>query len=130
MTNKNGRKGNNVGVGLVAVGAALAAGYYFYVSGNAKKNRKIVGSWAINLKDEVLNKARNIKDGLNKESLLNIIDEVAANYYVAKNATKEDVQALVSELKQNWSKVLGELKNTKKSIKIVKSKAKAKKDNS
>ena len=129
MTNKKIEKVSNTGtgVGIVAVGAALAAGYYFYMSKNAKKNRKMVEGWAVSLKDEVMEKAKTIKDSLNKESLVNIIDEVAENYYTAKNVTKEDVTALVNELKQNWSKVVEELKNSKKSISSAKTKSKVKK---
>jgi hypothetical protein len=136
MTNKNEKGvsnsniGNNVGVGLVAVGAALAAGYYFYMSDNAKKNRKMVAEWATSLKDEVMDKAKTLKDNVTKESLASIIDEVAQTYYTAKNVSKEEVMEAVKELKDNWSKVLDELKNSKKTVKSAVSKVKTKKKTS
>ncbi|MEQ1499784.1 MAG: hypothetical protein ABL917_00215 [Parcubacteria group bacterium] len=115
-----------MGIGLVAVGAALAAGYYFYVSDNAKKNRKMVASWATSMKDEIMDKANDLKEGLNKESLMGVIDEVAKNYYMAKNVTKEDVGMVVKELKDNWSRVMEELKESKKTAQTKISKVKKK----
>jgi hypothetical protein len=129
MANKN--KKNGGGMGIVAAGAAIAAGYYFYLSKNAKKNRKIVATWATNLKDDVLDKAETLKENLNRDSLIGIIDEIAETYYTAKNVRKEDVKEAVDELKENWEKVLKELKSgTSKPIKAVGTKAKARKKDS
>jgi DNA-binding Lrp family transcriptional regulator len=122
----NGEKssGVNVGAGLVAVGTAIVAGYYFYVSDNAKKHRKMVTGWAVDLKSEVLDKARSLKENLDKESLLRLIDEVAETYYTVKNVSKDEVGKAVTELKENWSKVIEELKKSKKSVKSVASRSK------
>ncbi len=125
MANKN--KESNFGLGLAATGAAIAAGYYFYLSKNSKKNRKIVADWATNLKDDVLSKAETLKSNLNRKTLINIIDEVAETYYTAKNVSREDVKVAAEELKENLSKVLEELKNTSKPIKAIGTKAKARK---
>ncbi len=123
---KNNKDGSGVGVGagLVAVGTAIAAGYYFYVSDNAEKHRKVVADWATDLKDEVMDKADTLKENLNRETLLGLIDEVAETYYMAKSVSKEDVGAAVKELKDNWAKVVDELKSQKKALK---SRAKGKK---
>lgn len=122
--------GMGIGTGLVAAGAALAAGYYFYMSDDAKKHRKMLVHWATDLKEEIMDKAEALKENLNRESLMGIIDDVAETYYTAKNVSKEDVMQAVDELKENWSKVMEELKKSKKksvsSIKSVGSKAKLK----
>ncbi len=128
-SNKNNKtkqkgRGAEIGAGLAAVGAALAAGYYFYVSDNAKKNRKMVADWAVDLKGDVLAKAKTLKSNLNKESLMDAIDEVAQTYYTAKNINKKDVGNAVKELKDNWSKVIAELKKNKKTMKTIASKSK------
>lgn len=107
-----------MGAGLLATGAALAAGYYFYMSKDAKKHRKIVAEWASSLKDEIMKQAEALKENLNQESLMAIIDQVAETYYTAKNVSREDVMQAVEELKLNWSDVLEELKKSGKKVAV------------
>lgn len=121
-SNKNidkdkGGDGVAIGAGIVTVGAALAAGYYFYMSKDAKKHRKIAAEWASDLKNDILEKAQNLKENLNQETLVQIMDEVAKTYYTAKNVSKEEVLQAVEELKQNWTSVLEELNKNKSETK-------------
>jgi hypothetical protein len=50
-----------VGAGLAALAAAGAAGYYFYGSKDAGKNRKKAGAWANKMKSDVVKAAKKAK---------------------------------------------------------------------
>ena len=94
-----------------AAAAAAAAGYYFYASSSAKKNRKLAAKWASELKDDVMKKAKDIK-GLNKQSMMAIVDGVAKAYKGVSNLDQTDIMNAATELKDNWQKLREELKQT------------------
>lgn len=119
MKNKKEESGGvGLGAGIVAGAAALAAGYYFYVSKDAKKNRQIIVEWATSLKDDVTEKISSIGDSINQESVMGVIDEVAKIYYTTKGVAKEDVMQAVQELKNNWQELTKGVKGAKATPKL------------
>lgn len=109
--NENGKVNKGVGAGaVIGVGAALAAGYYFYMSKDAKKHRKLVADWANDLKDDVSAKMAELGENLNQENIMKVIDQVAEVYYTTRSVAKEDVGRVVGELKENWAKLVEEMK--------------------
>ena len=107
-TNKTTKK---ITVGLVASGAAAAAGYYFYGSPEAKSHRKIAAKWAAHLKDEVIKEVKNLKRPDSK-SIATIVDHVAGKYNPAHPASTKDLKRAAKELKANWKTLELETKRT------------------
>ena len=96
---------------LLASAAAAAAGYYFYASKNAKKNRKVVADWANDLKKDVVQKAKQLKN-LDRDALLGIVDGVTKAYSGVRSLDRKDLARAADELKDNWQKLRAELNQT------------------
>jgi hypothetical protein len=101
MADKKTKVALGVAAGLIATGAA---GYYFFASKKAKKNRKIAASWADSLKRDAEKKIKLLKS-LDKTAVTEVIESVAAAYRGAGKVSKKDLSAAVSELKKNWQKL-------------------------
>jgi len=115
-TTKRGKKGAGkmavkIGAGLVAAGAAAAAGYYFYGSKNAKKHRKIAAKWATSMKNEVVKEAKRLENASPK-AFAAVVDRVAKTYQGARSIKAEDVKRAANELKANWDMIQRETKRT------------------
>jgi hypothetical protein len=117
--------GLGVGTGLLAGAAAIAAGYYFYASKDAKKHRQIAAKWAADLKDDVIKEAKKLKK-IDKEALLGAIDKASEIYHTGKNIDRTDVAEAVKELKDNWQELAKEMKTNTRAL-IKKSKESSKK---
>lgn len=123
-TTNLGKNAMKIGAGLVAAGAAAAAGYYFYGSKNAKKHRKIAAKWATDMQKEVLKEAKNLKN-VSPEKLAVIVDRVAKTYRGARSVKAADVKRAANELKANWEMVKRETKRTvRKTVSRAKARAK------
>lgn len=109
-----------IGAGVLASAAALAAGYYFYASKDAKNHRKIAVKWAGGLKAEVLKEAQKIKK-LGKAPVMQAVDKAVKVYAAAQGIDKQDVAAAAKELKNNWQNLVAEVsKNVKGSVSSAK----------
>lgn len=107
MANK---KQMGVGAGMLAAATAgVAAGYYFYASKDAKKNRKVAAKWAGDLKSDVVKQAKKVQD-LDRAQMLAIIDQAATTYETVRSLNRADLSRAVKELKSNWQNVVGEAK--------------------
>lgn len=105
-----------IGAGLAAAGAALATGFYFYKSANAKEHRKIAAKWAADMKKGVLEEAKKLKD-VDSKKVAVIVDRIAKSYQAAREINPADVKRAAAELKANWVVVQREAKGTvRKSI--------------
>jgi len=121
-----------LGLGALAVTAAgVAAGYYFYASKDAKKNRRIAAKWAVDMKDEVVEQAKKAKN-INKAQLVKIIDNAAGAYETVRSVDRRDLANAARELKMNWREIADELRgavssaqaSAKKGVKSAKKTAK------
>ncbi len=118
------KRNSALGAGALAAGAALAAGYYFYGSKDAKKHRKAAEKWANDLKKDV---AREIKDleKVSKKDVTRIVNQAAKSYAALSELDTSDVMAAAKELKDNWETLTDEVtKKTKKTTKKARSTAK------
>lgn len=124
MASKKTKKGNGskVGTGLAIGALAMAAGYYFYASKDAKKNRRIAAKWATDMKAEVLEKAENMKS-MDKAKIAAAVDTVARAYKSAKNVDGKDLARAAKELKTNWKEIVQELSGPVKTAKKAAKKA-------
>ncbi len=93
-----------VGVGLGAAAVAAAGAYFLYGSKSAAKNRKVVKSWALKAKAEVLEKLEDAQEMTQKE-YDDLIKSVSGAYAGAKNASKKDLIEFSKEMKDHWKAI-------------------------
>jgi hypothetical protein len=117
-----------IGIGLSTAAVAAASAYFLYGSKSAAKNRKVVKSWALKAKAEVLEKLEDASEMSQKEYDA-LIKSVSGAYAGAKNASKKDILEFSKEMKDHWKqieKAAAPLKKTAKTAtKTVKKEAKA-----
>lgn len=116
----------SIGVGLTAAAVAAAGAYFLYGSKNADKNRKIVKSWALKAKADVLERLEEAKE-MTADEYEDLINNVVGIYSGVKGATKVDVKAFKEEMMDHWSQIeknsLPKKKALKKAVKKVVKKA-------
>ena len=93
-----------VGVGLGAAAAAAAGAYFLYGSKSAAKNRKVVKSWALKAKAEVLEKIEDAQE-MTQNEYEQLIKSVSGAYAGAKNASKKDILEFSKEMKDHWKSI-------------------------
>jgi len=90
-----------IGVGLTTAAVAAASAYFLYGSKSAPKNRKVVKSWVLKAKGEVLEvleKANKITE----DEFHAVVDTVVGAYGTAQKISKKDLQEFKEEMKDNW----------------------------
>ncbi len=101
-----------IGAGVLAAAGAAAAGFYFYGSKDASKNRKKSAKWALEMKNQVMKEAKKqskIVAKLDKQAMAVIVDRATKAYEGMRNVRKEELLAAATELKQNWKEIQAEL---------------------
>ena len=95
--------------GVLAAAALAAAGYYFYASKNAKKNRLVAAKWAVDMKRDVVKRARALKN-VDRAAVAAIVEQSARAYKGIRGLDRGEVERAAKELKKNWQKIAAELK--------------------
>jgi len=95
--------------GVLAAAALAAAGYYFYASKNAKKNRLVAAKWAVDMKRDVVKRARALKN-VDRAAVAAIVEQSARAYKGIRGLDRGEVERAAKELKKNWQKIARELK--------------------
>lgn len=117
-----------IGIGLSTAAVAAASAYFLYGSKSAAKNRKVVKSWALKAKAEVLEKLEDAQE-MTQAEYDQLIKSVSGAYTGAKNASKKDIMEFSKEMKDHWKsieKAAAPLKkDAKKATATVKGEAKA-----
>lgn len=115
-----------IGIGLTTAAVSAAGAFFLYGSNNASKNRKVVKSWVLMAKAEVL-EALEEAEHMTKEEYESVVDGVMGAYGTLKNTSKTDLNTFQKEMKEHWKgiekngkKVLHKV--TKKVVKKVTSK--------
>lgn len=98
LTNK---QAIGLGLGITAAVAAAAGSFFLYGSKNAAKNRKLVKSWALKAKAEVLEGLETAKN-MSQEEYEQLIEAVAGTYMTAKAASKTELADFKKEMKDHW----------------------------
>ena len=93
-----------VGIGLGAAAVAAAGAYFLYGSKSAAKNRKVVKSWALKAKAEVLEKLEDAQE-MTQAEYDQLIKSVSGAYTGAKNASKKDIMEFSKEMKDHWKSI-------------------------
>lgn len=117
-----------LGVGLTAAAVAAAGTYFLYGSKGASKNRKVVKSWALKAKAEVLERLEGAKE-MSREEYEQLIETVGTTYAQVKEASKMDISTFKKEMKDYWNKIEKTAAPKKKAVKkaVVKKTAAVKK---
>jgi len=108
----------SIGVGLTAAAVAAAGAFFLAGSKNAAKNRKVVKSWMLKAKAEVL-------EGLEKAQQMSqaeyeaLIEQVGTAYAGLESASKTDIAGFKKEMKEHWQKIAKSAAPKKKSAKKV-----------
>lgn len=102
-------KKGRLGKGVLAAAALAAAGYYFYASKDAKKNRQAAAKWAVELKRDVVKRAKSLKN-VDRAAVAAIVEQSARAYKGVRELDRGEVERAAKELKQNWQKIAKELK--------------------
>ncbi len=103
--NKKGK----LGAGVLAAAALAAAGYYFYASKDAKKNRQVAAKWAGDFKKDVVKRAKALKK-IDRAAVAAIVEQSARAYKGVRNLDRTEIERAAKELKNNWQKIARELK--------------------
>lgn len=93
-----------IGVGLTAAVAAAAGSYFLYGSKNAAKNRKLVKSWTLKAKAEVLEALEQAKE-MSKDEYDSLIATVAGAYAGVQNVSKSELANFTKEMKEHWQNI-------------------------
>ena len=109
------RVAEGIGAGIAVVGAAAAAGYYFYASDKAKQHRKVAAKWATEMKNEVIKDSKRLQ-AVSPKTVATIVDAVAQTYRDVKNIDAKELKKASRELKSNWKKIKDEAGKSKKQI--------------
>ena len=91
---KGAKTGVAVGLGVAA--AVASAGYYFFGSKSADKNRKVAVKWAHNLKADVVKGARKLKK-LDQKAYATIVDQATKAYSSVKSIHPADLKNAAME---------------------------------
>jgi hypothetical protein len=118
---KKDEGGGGFAIGLAAVAATAAAGYFLYGK-DGEKNRKKLKGWMVKAKGEAIEKIEKLKS-VDEVKYHAIIDSVGKKYCKAKNIDNEDVEALMADLKKHWAKIQKDIEPAKKKAKTTAKKA-------
>jgi hypothetical protein len=100
----------SLGVSLTTAAVAAAGTYFLYGSKNSTKNRKMVKSWMLKAKAEVLEQLEDAKE-MTQEEYLELINNVAGAYAGLKTASQVDIREFKSEMKDHWHQIEKAAKN-------------------
>ncbi|MFT7644790.1 MAG: hypothetical protein ACI9BF_000448 [Candidatus Paceibacteria bacterium] len=93
-----------IGVGLTTAAVAAAGSYFLYGSKTAAKNRKVVKSWMLKAKAEILEKLEDAKE-MTQEDYDKVINVVAGAYSELKTASRADIKTFKEEMKDHWKAI-------------------------
>lgn len=100
MAKKKGSAGK-----ILLASAAAAAGTYFLLGKDGRKNRKKVGKWAQMAKAEALKRLE--KMNIVDEKKYNAaVDKVAAKYKTLKDVDSKEVEGIVRDLRKHWKNMM------------------------
>jgi len=107
-----------IGVGLTAAAVAAAGAYFLHGSPNAKKNRRVVKSWMLKAKAEVLEGLEKAEE-MTEDEFNQLVVTVSKSYGKLKNASNADIASFKKEMKENWPKIVKEGKALSKKVSKV-----------
>lgn len=102
-----------LGAGLAAAAIAAAVGSYFLTGVRAKNTKRVLKSWMLKAKAELLEQLENAED-VGEEMYYEAVDKVAEKYSKMSGVAQDEVDDMATELKKQWKLVNKGLKKAKK----------------
>lgn len=99
--------------GLLAMGVAAAAGYYFYKSKDVKKHRKLAAAWARDFKKEVEKRTGEFEK-ISRAAISTAVDKTVSAYR-RRGKYRDEIMDAANELKKNWQALQKEVMRRAKS---------------
>jgi hypothetical protein len=90
-----------IGIGLTSAAVAAAGAYFLYGSKGAAKNRKVVKSWAIKAKGEVL-EAIEKAEQITEDEFNKLVGTVVSTYSNAQKISRNELSDFKNEMTDNW----------------------------
>ena len=108
-------KKSNVGkvLGVATAISAIGAAAYLMFGPDAKKNKKIVRSWAVKMKGEIIEKFEKAKE-ITEPVYNDIVEKAQARYSKLKNVDQAELELLVKDIKKHWKVIAKDAKPKKK----------------
>ena len=106
-------KAMGLGAGLAAAAVGAALGSYLLTGKQGKKTKKVLKSWVLKAKGEVLEQLENMNE-VGQGAYDTAVDTVAKKYSQLAGVSKEEVDEMAMELKKQWKLVNKGLKAVKK----------------
>ena len=107
-----------IGAGIAALAATAAGAYYLYGTEKGKKKRKVMKSWMLKMKAEVMDEIEQLKD-LNEDLYHAAVDKVAAKYKAIQNIDQAEVLALAGRMQKHWKDIKKDITASTKTVKKV-----------
>ncbi len=114
-TNKTSH-GFAIGAGLVALAAAAAGTYYLYGPKKGAHHRKVIKSWMLKMKADVMDEIEQLKE-LNEDLYKTAVTKVADKYKAIKNIDSAEVVALAQRMQGHWKDIKKDLVSGVKTVK-------------
>ena len=111
-SSKNVQRALGMGAGLALAGAAATAAYFLHGK-QGLKTRKMVRSWMLKARGEILEEIENLKD-FNKKTYHNILQTVAEKYKTLPHVDAKELAQMMRELKSHWGEIEKHLSRTVK----------------
>ncbi len=102
------KKSTKVAAGVITAAVAACA-IYFLTGERGRKNREKIKEFALDIKKDVLEKMKELKD-ITKDEYLRIVDEIADKYKRIKKVSEEEFSNIVEEIKGAWKHIEKEIK--------------------
>lgn len=96
------------GVALAGITAAAIAGGYFFYGKDGAKHRKVLKSWTMKAKAEIMEKLEKAKE-LSEDSYHQAIDMIADKYAKNKSMDSAEIAAFAANLKKHWKDIKREI---------------------
>ena len=106
-------KAIGLGAGLAAAAVGAALGSYLFTGKQGAKTKKVLKSWMLKAKGEVLEQLENMGE-VGQEAYEKAVDQVADKYSKMSGVAKDEVDEMATELKKQWKVVNKGLRQVKK----------------
>lgn len=90
-----------LGAGLAAATVAAAVGGYFLTGNRAAKTKRIIKSWMLKARAEVMEQIESLQD-IGQDTYENIVETVADKYSKIAGVSRDEIDDLVRDLKKQW----------------------------
>ncbi|MCX7641502.1 MAG: YtxH domain-containing protein [Elusimicrobiales bacterium] len=101
------KKQTKIAAGVITA-AIIACAVYFLTGERGKKNREKIKNVANEMKKELLERMKDIKE-LTEEEYLKLVDEISNKYTRLKKVSQRELSNIISTMKDAWKHIQKEI---------------------